>query len=361
MKKPWFPFDGDWWESLVLDFPKPWTQVQVLADLRWWENQEKRGLGKVPGRVQLQERWGVSRYKCTEYLYNKALWTAPVKDLTSTGRRADAELTDFGRTSDATEQSKPEYEEKSGRTSDGDLTDFGRTSDGDLTGLPESTSSDVILEPLISNNKQVISNKEQTLFPDNSDKPTEGKTKKKAPKVKVEDTSKEESALRLEAQFFKYTRSKQNRTVSDGIRAVLNWPRSEEEISKVINWMWTSKEAESFRLKGFPTKQTPWRPSNFDGYLEDALRWEASFLPESSAVPVSSSPKAVMDVWPQVELKLRELSGILDPAEYRSALSEWPTAWVKAAGKVSEFQKIILTGSEWDRSQAKKNFLNNLR
>ena len=85
---PWIQFDVAWWVEVAALLPTPWPWALIMADLRWWEDQERMGRKKRPGRPTLRKRWGVSDRQVRKALKAEDVWGGqrPDSDRTATGQ-----------------------------------------------------------------------------------------------------------------------------------------------------------------------------------------------------------------------------------------------------------------------------------
>ena len=82
---PWLPIDASWWPTIAAEMPLPWTRAAIMMDLRWWQDQERMGRKKRPGRPTLVKRWGVSDRQVRNALKAEDVWGGQRPDSDRTG------------------------------------------------------------------------------------------------------------------------------------------------------------------------------------------------------------------------------------------------------------------------------------
>jgi hypothetical protein len=78
---PWSQVPRAAWEMVVAHVPLPWPREVAIADLRWWLNADHEmvdghhvGTGKLPGRRQLEKRWGWTEWHVRDLLRDEEEW-----------------------------------------------------------------------------------------------------------------------------------------------------------------------------------------------------------------------------------------------------------------------------------------------
>jgi hypothetical protein len=76
MTAPWFAVDADAWPAIADALSasgNPWPREAVVADLRWWANEERRGRD-MPRRVVLARRWGWTDWATRQAIADEGAW-----------------------------------------------------------------------------------------------------------------------------------------------------------------------------------------------------------------------------------------------------------------------------------------------
>lgn len=79
----YYAANADWWPETVeilVATGKPWPRGTCLQDLRWWADQQRRGVARFPGRSQLVKRWCRNDYEVRQLLKAEAEWHSPLKN-----------------------------------------------------------------------------------------------------------------------------------------------------------------------------------------------------------------------------------------------------------------------------------------
>ncbi len=75
----WFPVNADDWPVMAEALTKPWPLEAIMMDLRWWQDQERIGKRKRPGRPALRARWGASEWETRSALKAESVWGSPLR------------------------------------------------------------------------------------------------------------------------------------------------------------------------------------------------------------------------------------------------------------------------------------------
>jgi hypothetical protein len=79
---PIVAMDSRWWPAIadaLIAAGAPWPEDAILADLRWWQDQERMGRAVRPGRPTLEKRWKVGGTVAKRLLKSEALWGLETK------------------------------------------------------------------------------------------------------------------------------------------------------------------------------------------------------------------------------------------------------------------------------------------
>ncbi len=79
---PIVAMDSRWWPAIadaLIASGAPWPEDAILADLRWWQDQERMGRAVRPGRPTLEKRWKVGGTVAKRLLKSEALWGLETK------------------------------------------------------------------------------------------------------------------------------------------------------------------------------------------------------------------------------------------------------------------------------------------
>jgi hypothetical protein len=79
---PIVAMDSRWWPAIadaLIASGAPWPEDAILADLRWWQDQERMGRTVRPGRPTLEKRWRVGGTVAKRLLKSEALWGLETK------------------------------------------------------------------------------------------------------------------------------------------------------------------------------------------------------------------------------------------------------------------------------------------
>jgi hypothetical protein len=68
MKWPWFGCPLEAWVALRDTIPKPWPEMFAVVEVRWWENQVRRGYqSRLPSRRELEKLFDWSAHKVDKF------------------------------------------------------------------------------------------------------------------------------------------------------------------------------------------------------------------------------------------------------------------------------------------------------
>lgn len=76
-REPLVVMDSRWWPAIadaLIASGAPWPEDAILADLRWWQDQERMGRAVRPGRPTLEKRWRVGSAIARRLLKAEARW-----------------------------------------------------------------------------------------------------------------------------------------------------------------------------------------------------------------------------------------------------------------------------------------------
>lgn len=74
---PLVVMDSRWWPAIaevLIASGAPWPEDAILADLRWWQDQERVGRASRPGRPTLEKRWKVGGSVAKRLLKAEGRW-----------------------------------------------------------------------------------------------------------------------------------------------------------------------------------------------------------------------------------------------------------------------------------------------
>lgn len=231
-----------WWQLWPVvcgGLPRPWSEAAIQLDLRWWVVAQAEALDSRPGRSGLSQRWGITSGKARKR----------VEDFDALGLTATQILA--GRPD---EQGYPLPSHSQGPPGTASL----GAVKAHHNGHPQPNTT------YISNTKQDISTSKVSKSVDL------GSLWADLNRIRSLNLPRSGSGRAVRALKLTPPRAK-----ALGAR-VKEWDR--DTVVLVWRWAFTSHHQRALFLRGngYATPETMLRPSNFPGYAEMAIEWQAS-------------------------------------------------------------------------------------
>lgn len=280
MTAPWFPLDVDWWPAIAASLARPWPRSAILADLRWWSDQERIGRGARPGRPALAARWGVTDHAARVALRDAEAWSCPIHGdpmHTPGHHQRVASGSPAGRQPVA---SRDEDERR-------DLSDFRQ---------PVASPSPADRQPVASSSPHARVYIEQIAETETETDQTHTRDDQRVTRSRRTRTSVDDQVARLWSHYRSRCPERRGETPPGYLarplaRAIAD--HGVDELEVLVDWLADAGgRAAYLRDGGYTWGETPWRPAKLPQYLDLAREWQAR-----GRVDLPAPARVTRDAW----------------------------------------------------------------